>query len=399
MKYSYRAINEEGNVIQKTIEAHSEQEVVSFLKGNGLIPIQVKALAPALSSLVQLQKVGFNDVVNFTRQMSMMLTAGLTIVDAFSILKRQETKPQLIALYTTIESEIKAGNKFSDGLKKFPHLFSNLYIALIRSGEASGKLNAIMSELADNLEEQRSFMSKVRGALVYPAFIIVAILIVMLILMTFVVPQMLKLFQDFDVALPLTTQIVITISNFLSVGWPVVVILGIAGFYGIRNIFRTPAGKHYLDKKLLTLPVIGKIITMAALVNATKTLAILTKSGVSILISLQIVQEATTNSIYQDAFGRIQKKVEKGTTLGDAMEQEDMFPPLLVQMTTVGEQTGNLDETLLKVSRYFEAESQIAIKAFSALIEPTILIVLGVMVGFLVTAVISPIYTLTTSIK
>lgn len=363
------------------------------------MPIEITELTQNDFSFVNylFNKVKFNDIVNFTRQLSIMLTAGLTLSDSFTILKKQTENKNLNKIIDNIDRDIRGGKSFSDSLKKYPENFSNLYIALIRAGEASGKMSDILKKLADNLEKQRALKGKIKGSLIYPAIIIAAMIVVMFIMITFVMPKLLDLYKNFDVALPLTTKVMIAISNFSAQFWPLIVITTGIGIFFIMNYLRTKPGKYTRDAILLKLPVVNKVIQESVLVDSTRTLAILIESGVSILEALTIVIDTTDNVIYQDAFRNILYQVEKGVSIGQAMTNQGVFPPILIQMTTVGEQTGNLDNTLMRISNYFDTESELAIRTLTTLIEPAVLVVLGVGVGVLVFSIITPIYTLTTS--
>ena len=400
MKFIYKGIKNQ-KIVKGKIEAERENEVIDYLKSKGIIIIDIRQEKSSLSYFLQsiFGRVSFTDLVDFTRQLAIMLNAGLTLVDCFDILKKQVTKPALLKIITGIDEQIRAGSSFSGALVNYQPLFNNLYISLVKSGEKSGKLDQILLKLADNLEKQREFRGKIKGALIYPVIIILAMVGVMFIMITFVIPQLLNLYKDFNISLPFTTQILILISSFLQKFWPLVITTGFIGGNFLKKYLSTKKGKRILDGRLLKLPVFSKVIQMSALVDTTRTLSILIGSGVSILESLNIVIETSGNIIYQEAFERIYRKVEKGESLGKALAEEEIFPPILVQMTIVGEETGHLDETLMRISRYFEMESELAIKAMTTLIEPAILVFLGLGVGFLVMSVISPIYQLTSSIK
>ncbi len=400
MLYSYKAIKE-GKTETKTIDAGSEQEVISYLKERDFIPVEIKVSRSNqllfLESIVD--RVGFNDIVDLTRQLAIMLNAGLTIVDSLDILEKQITKIPVKRLIAEIDKEVKGGNSLSLALKKYPQHFSNLYIALVRSGEASGKLNDILLKLSDNLEKQREFRSKLKGAMIYPAVIISAMFIVMFIMVTFVLPKMLELYKSFDVELPITTQILITVSSFSQQFWPFIIIGTVGAIFFLRRYIKTQRGHLLFDNLSFKLPLLNNLIKKSALVDSTRTLAILVGAGVSILDALNIVIDTTTNSIFKNSFKNIYKKVEKGESMGNAMMEEQVFPPIFVQMTMVGENTGHLDDTLARLSKYFEFESEAAIKTITTLIEPAVLVLLGVGVGFLVFAVITPIYKLTSSFQ
>ncbi len=400
MKIQYKALKGD-KVIIRTVEAEDVKAVVDYLRNNNYFLIWIKSLKNTETSFLSefFDRVSFNDVVDFTRQMAIMLNAGLTIIDALEIIKKQVKKNSLRKVIENIDSQIKAGNPFSFALKKYRQYFSNLYIALIKSGEASGKLSEIMLKLSENLEKEREFKGKLKGALIYPAIIVVAMFGVMFVMITFVIPKLLNLYKDFNIDLPFTTKILIAISSVTTKFWPILIAALFGGFFLLRMYLKTKAGKYIYDSLLLKIPVINNVVRVSALVDATRTLAILIGSGVSILDALKIVIETTDNIFFQESFKNIYKKIEKGQSLGTSLDEEGIFPPILVQMTQVGEQTGRLDDTLLRLSKYFEMESEIAIKAMTTLIEPAILVFLGVGVGFLVMSVITPIYNLTSSFK
>lgn len=400
MFFQYKALKENKIVIKK-IEAASSEAVIDYLQKNGYFPISVEKIHERDLSFIDnlFQRIVFNDIVNFTRQVAIMLNAGLTLIDALEILKKQTAKLPLRKMIEAIDAKIKGGSSFSVALQDYRSNFSNLYISLVKSGEASGKLGEILLRLADNLEKEREFKSKLKGALVYPVIIIIGMIGVMFIMVTFVLPKLLGLYKDFNVELPLSTKILIGISNFSTKFWPLVLILVFAAGYFFKKYLATKTGKKAFDKFTLKLPVFGRIISISALVESTRTLAILIGAGISILDALSIVVDSTDNSIFQEAFSTVSRKVEKGQSMGTALDQEGIFPPILVQMSQVGEQTGNLDDTLLRLSKYFEMESEMSVKTMTTLIEPLILVILGAGVGFLVLSVITPIYNLTNSFK
>jgi len=398
MLFKYKALDNNKIVIRK-IEADNVDIVVGYLKKNNLVPIEIEKVQSTTINLAFLNKVSFTDIVDLTRQLAIMLNAGLTLIDSFDIMKKQITKIPLLKMIEELDKEVRAGEPLSSALKKYPDYFSNLYIALIRSGEASGKLSDILLKLADNLEKQREFQGKIKGALIYPLVIIVAMVSVMFIMITFVIPKLLGLYKDFNIALPMTTQILIAVSSFSSKFWPFIILAVVVSGIALKNYLKTKAGKLMFDTFILKVPVINNVVKISTLVDSTRTLSILIGAGVSILDALNIVVETTSNVIFENGFKHVYAQVEKGVSLGNSMSQEGIFPPILVQMAIVGEQTGHLDDTLLRISKYFEMESELTIKAMTTLIEPAILVILGVGVGFLVISVITPIYSLTSSFK
>lgn len=398
MLYSYKAIKD-NQPTSGELEAESEEIVLAYLSKNGYLPIEIKSSFKNQLNILNalFDRISFNDIVDFTRQLAIMLNAGLTIVDSLDILKNQTKKKSLRKVIDDVDKQVKGGVPVSTALRKYSKYFSNLYIALIKSGEASGKLGEILLKLADNLDKQREFKTKIKGAMVYPAIIVSAMVVVMFIMITFVLPKMLGLYKDFNVELPLPTQILIAVSTFASSYWPFIIVFTGGVIFLIRHYFKTRRGKRSLDSFFLKVPIINNMIKQAALVDSTRTLAILTGAGVSILDALTIVVDTTSNVIFQEAFQRVYINVEKGQSLGNALSFESVFPPILVQMTIVGENTGHLDDTLERLSKYFEFQSEAALKAITTLIEPAILVLLGVGVAFLVLAIILPIYKLTES--
>lgn len=397
MHYWYKALKN-NKVMTATIDSRNEGDVVLFLKKNGYLPIEIKKADSLLPRLeVLFNKVTFTDVVDFTRQLAIMLNAGLTLVDCFNILEKQMKKPGMLSLIQDINKQVMAGNTFSSALQRYPSYFSNLYISLVKSGEASGKLSDILLKLAENLEKQREFQSKIKSALAYPVIVIIGMVAVMFVMVTFVIPKLLGLYEDFNVELPITTKILIAVSNFSATFWPLILIGAVIAGVLIKKYTSTKQGRLFIDTFILKLPLFGPLIQISSLVDATRTLAILIGAGVSILDGLSIIIETTGNIVFRNSFKNIYKQVEKGFSLGTALADENIYPPILVQMTTVGEQTGKLDDTLLRISHYFEMESEMTVKTLTTLIEPLILVILGVGVGFLVISVITPIYNLTSS--
>lgn len=396
MKFEYRAIKD-NQVVKGEIEAKNRDKAIELLKSNRVSILDVKQKSKPLFEGTVFNRVSFNEIVNLTRHLAIMLNSGLTIVDAIDIVKKQSTSTGLKKLVNSIDDEVKAGNSLSSALEPHSSNFSNFYIALVKAGEASGKLDNVLNKLADNLEKERAFKGKIKGALIYPAIIIVVMIAVIFIMITFVVPNLLGVYNNFDIELPPQTQILIALSGFFSSFWWLILI-GVGGFVHVfRKYAATKAGKKSIDIVLLKVPIISKVISIAALVDTTRTLSILVQSGVSLLDSLDIITETTTNVVYQEALAGLRDGVEKGDSLWATMERQSVFPPILVQMTRVGEQTGKLDETLEHLSKYFEAESELAVKALTTMIEPAVLVILGVTVGFVVFAIITPIFNLTTA--
>ncbi|GIW63486.1 MAG: type II secretion system protein F [Patescibacteria group bacterium] len=396
MLYEVEGIQDDKRV-KKRFEAENETDLNRILLDYNFVPLKIKSMTKKGSVMGLFNKISFDDIVNFTRQLAMMLNAGLSLVDSFNILKKQSYKESMLKFYEDVDKDIKSGLSLSTALGKYKGTFSSVYISLVKAGEASGKMSDILLRLAENLEESQEFRGMLKSALIYPVLVVVVMIAVIFIMITFVIPKLLDIYKNFQMDLPITTQILMVVSDFSSKYWYFIIILVGLAVYMFKSYIKTEQGKLAYDSFLLRLPYMGDVIAKGILVETTRTLAILTRSGVSILESLDIITETTDNLIYKNAFKRIYDQVKKGVSIGDAMQMEEMFPPMLVQMVKVGENTGHLDDTLERVAKYFEMESRIAIKAMTSLIEPAILIVLALGVGFLVISVITPIYNLTSA--
>lgn len=402
MNFEYTVSDQAHKKYKGILEISSRKEAIRTLKEKNYFIISLKEKI-SLSDIYYKYfpqtklKLPFNRLVDFTRQLGIMVNAGLSLVDALSIMTRQTKDVSQKQLIGVLLDKIKAGESFSNALQWYPDTFQNFYIALVKAGESSGKLDEVLLRLAENLERSREFKGKIMNALLYPTVVVGAIFVVGFIMATFVLPKLLDLYKTFKVDLPTTTKILIAVSNFSSNYWPLIIVFAAGFVVYIRILLTNKKSRAKIDGILLKLPVLGDVIQKSVLVETTRTLAILLHSGVPLLEGLTIATKTTDNIVYQHSLANIQRSVEKGTSLGDALAQENVFPEIFVQMTGVGEKTGKLDDTLLRLSKYFQMESELAIKAATTLIEPLILIFLGLGVGFLVISVLTPIYSLTGS--
>lgn len=403
MQFDYQVIDRKHKRSKGIIEANSLNEARNILKEKEAFIVFLKKRRNLLAEWQGLGKkkagkLNFSSLVDFTRQMGIMINAGLSLVDALSIISEQSKDLNQKIVVTRISDYIKSGSSLSIALGDMPDSFPNYYISLIKAGESSGKLDDVFLRLAENLEKSREFRGKVSSALIYPLIIVIGIVVVAFIMMTFVLPQLLEMYESFDIELPASTQFIIFLSNFLAKFWPLIIVGVFLLSIVIRTILKKPQYRRVLDLYLLKIPVFGKIIQQSVLVETTRTLSILIKSGVPLLESLTIVKRTTNNLIYREALEEIYNDIEKGRALGDSLASSGLFPSIFVQMTSVGERTGKLDDTLMRLSRYFQMESELAIKTATTLIEPAILVILGLGVGFLITSILTPIYNLTSSL-
>lgn len=399
IRYSYKAKDAKGETVKGVIEAQDEKAAVSTLREKGstvfaLTPVSKNPLA--LISDKFFNHVSSNDITNFTRQLSTMVTAGLTLDNALLIFKNQCSS----AFYPIIDDillNVQGGSSLADALAKHPDQFSRVYVSLVRAGETAGVLDQILSRLADNLEKQRELSGKIKGAMIYPIIIIVGMAGVGVLMMVLVIPKLLVMYKDFNAELPFPTKILMGASSAMTTFWlPGLVALAI-GFYALRAFKKTAAGRKKIDQFILGLPLIGNIMKKFILTEIARTLGLLSSVGVSIVESINIVAESTGNAVYEDILKEGAKQVERGLPLSGTLGAYEEFPPIVIQMISVGEETGKLDEILMKLSHYYEMESDETVKGLTTAIEPIIMIILGFGVAFLMLAVIMPMYTLTSS--
>jgi len=403
MQFDYQIIDRKHKRSHGVIEASSLTEARNILKEKEAFIVYLKQKRDLLRQWQGLSKkkagrLNFNSLVDFTRQMGIMINAGLSLVDALSIITEQTKDFNQKVVVSRISDYIKSGSSLSVALADMPDSFPNYYISLIKAGESSGKLDDVFLRLAENLEKSREFRGKVSNALIYPLIIVIGIVVVAFIMMTFVMPQLLEMYKSFDVDLPASTQLIISLSNFMAKYWPVIILAAFIASVLVRMVLKKPQYRKILDMYLIKIPVFGGIMQKSILVETTRTLSILIKSGVPLLESLTIVKRTTNNLVYREALEEIYSDVEKGRALGESLASSGLFPSIFVQMTSVGERTGKLDDTLMRLSKYFQLESELAIKTATTLIEPAILVILGLGVGFLITSILTPIYNLTSSL-
>lgn len=400
MKLRYKATSSDGKLSQGLLDAKDVNEAADYLRAKNLVPIAIERIDNKFwTNLPFFQKVKQADLVLFTRQLSSMLSSGLTLFRSLEILREQMQNPQMTEVVTSLISDVQDGKTLAQALEKHPHVFTPIYISIIRAGEKSGLLDKVLLRLADNLEKQAKLKSTVKGALMYPVIVIILMVVVMSIMMIFVIPQLTVLYVNLNVPLPLPTQIVVGISNFMIVAWPLVLGIGAILVMGFRKWAKTPDGKTLIDTVMLKLPVFGKLITQTILAEFARTFGLLVGTGTLVVQALNETADTTGNTLFKNAILGVSKQVEKGVTIGDSMSYYPLFPPLLIQLVKIGEQTGKIDDTLIKASEYFEREVDQTVKTLTTAMEPFIMVILGIGVAFLIISVITPIYSLISSIQ
>ncbi len=394
--YKYTAKNQYGETVSGKVEARNRSHGASALISRNLLVIEIKPITETSLSYLQAKLMGIksDDLVNFTRQLSTMIGAGLPLATCLAILQEQ-SKPAMGAVTAKLLRDVESGSSFANALKEHPDVFSRVYVQLVRAGEIGGILDNVLSRLADTLEKQKDFSAKTKGAMIYPIIVMIAMVAVAFIMMVFVMPQLTEMYRDFDAELPFTTRALIAVSDFMVKFWWLF-IGGIgAGVLGLRTWSKTETGEKMIDEFLFKIPVLGVLRTKLVLTEFARTLSLLIHAGVSLLEAMDIVGKALNSYAFRTAVLKSKEEVEKGVSMSTALGVHEIFPAILPQMVAVGEETGQMDEILLKLSEYYEKESEYAVKNLTTIIEPVIMIILGIGVGFMVVSIMMPIYSLT----
>ena len=337
-------------------------------------------------------KVSSKDRALFARQLATMLSSGLELVMAIKLTSAQARNDKIRSIYLDIYQELEEGRSFSEALAKHPEAFDTVFINVVTAGENTGKLDIVLEQLASQLENDNNFTAKVKGAMYYPAFILIALLGIGVYMMVKVIPQLKFIFDGMGAELPLATRLLVSLSDFMVKDWWLVIIIVAVIVVFFKYWFKTPSGINFKDQMKIKVPGVKALFEGMYMYRFSKVMAMLIGSGVPLLDSLKISGHTIENSIYTASISRIVNQVEKGVPLSTQLAKEPIFPALVGQMTSVGEETGRLDDIFSKVATYYEETTSEMIKAISTLIEPVILVIMGLGVAFLVFAVLVPIY-------
>lgn len=397
--FVYKARDFQGLDHKGTIETVDSSRAARLLSKKGLVVTSIteKKESPPLFDKI-FNRVSFDELVISTRQLATMIESGLVLSEAISILVGQQSNPIFQKVWEQVLRDVNSGLDLASALKKHPNVFPPLYSSLVKAGEQAGNLDVILTEMANNLERDREFRSRVRGAMVYPIMVMAMMMVVVGIMMFYVIPRLTSLYTQSNIDLPLPTKILITTSNIFLGYWWAMIIVAVLGYVIFKKWVSTPEGKYKFDELLLKTPVIGKIIRGTSLTSFTRTFGLLSTAGVPILDSISIVSEVIGNAVYKKALGETKIGIERGLTLSAQLDEVGVFPKIVSQMYRVGEETGKVDKISFKLAEYFESEADHLVKNLTVIIEPLILVVLGIGVAFLVLSIILPIYKLTTSI-
>jgi len=386
--YEYTARNQQGQESTGTMDAVSRDEVVANLRKQRMVLVRLREAKKTKRG----GRIATRDIVIFTRQFATMINAGLPLVQALDILAQQTENKALAEVTRQVVYDVESGHTLADALSKHPRAFSSLYVNMVAAGEAGGILDTILLRLAVFLEKNDLIVRKVKGAMIYPAVIFSVAIIAVVVLLIFVIPTFRQMFASVNMELPLPTRIVIGMSDFLQGYWWLLILAIVAAAFGIRRYYATDNGKLVIDRLLLRAPVVGDLLRKSAVSRFTRTLGTLISSGVSILDGLEITARTAGNRVIHDAVMESRGSIAGGETIAQPLQKSGVFPPMVTSMIAVGEATGGLDEMLTKIADFYDDEVDAAVGALLSLMEPIMIVVLGVVVGGMIVAMYLPIF-------
>jgi type IV pilus assembly protein PilC len=397
-KFSWEGKNRAGKVQKGDMEAPNEAAVNAQLRRSGIVPSMVKERGKGMDFEIKLSfmqpKVTTKDLVVFTRQFATMIDAGLPLVQCLDILSRQQENKTFQKMLLAVKESVESGSTFADALKKHPKAFDSLYVNLVAAGEVGGILDTILNRLAAYIEKAQKLKKQVKSAMTYPMTIIGIAFVVITVILVFVIPAFEAMFADFGSSLPLPTQIVVNLSNFIQ-DYIILIIGSIFVFiFLFKKVYSTEKGRIILDDLSLKLPVFGLLIRKVAVAKFTRTLGTMISSGVPILDGLEIVAKTAGNKTVEKAIYKVKQSISEGKTIAEPLTQSGVFPPMVCQMIAVGEQAGALDTMLNKIADFYDDEVDDAVSNLTAMMEPLLMLFLGVTVGGLVVAMYLPIFKL-----
>jgi type IV pilus assembly protein PilC len=397
--FEYTARTQTGQIQKGQMDVATKDDVTAYLRKNRLIMVSVREQPKQIKLSMGSPRIKTRDIVIFTRQFATMINAGLPLVQSLNILAAQTENKALAEVTRAVVYDVESGNTLADAFSKHPKAFASLYVNMVAAGEAGGILDTILLRLATFLEKNDALVRKVKGAMVYPGVIICVAALAIAILLIFVIPTFQTMFASANLELPLPTRIVIGMSNFLIHFWWAMLLAIGGAWFGVKSYYATPAGRLQIDAALLKAPVLGDVIRKSAVSRFTRTLGTLVSSGVSILEGLEITAKTAGNQVVHDAVMESRQSIAGGETIAAPLEKSKVFPPMVISMIAVGEQTGGLDEMLSKIADFYDEEVDVAVSALMSLMEPAMIVILGVIVGGMVIAMYLPIFDMMNAVQ
>jgi len=402
--FEYKALTEAGKTVTGIIDADSDREARSKLRKKSVYATDLKvseegiSLKSDLTLSKLLRRFSLKDLAVTTRQLSTLIKAGIPVIQALTAIIDQLEASPLRKIIIQVKETVNSGGTLADALAEHPRAFSELYVNMVRAGESAGALELILGRLADYNEKSLALRNKVRAALVYPIAMSVIGTLVVVFLMVKIVPTMVNIFIDIEQSLPAPTRALIAISNFLQSYWWVLLLVFMLLYFLKRRIGATARGKYFFDKVKLNLPLLGQTARKMAVSRFTRTLSILTASGIPILRALDIVRKVVNNAVLADAIEKSREAVRHGDSIAEPLRRSKVFPPIVIHMIAIGEASGKLEEMLTSVAESYDSEVDATVSGLTALIEPIMIIVMGAIVMFIVLSIMLPIFQMNMSI-
>ncbi len=397
-KFKYSARTNDGKELKGSINARDESAVAEILHDRGLVVVDVREVFDfniEKLSEINIGGVPLKEKVIFMRQMATMVSSGLPLTRALEIMELQSSNPLFRRVIEKVKKDVESGKGLSESFRAQEDIFDEITLNLIEAGESSGKLDDILLKLAVELEERQSLNGKLRGALIYPAIILVVIVGVIALLMFVLVPEMSSIYAEFDADLPWTTNFLISMSNFVTSYWWIILLVLVIAVIGGKAYLDTEKGKRVFHKLLVNLPIVKDVVTKMQIAQFTRVLGLLISSGLPILDALDLTANSLSNTLFKDVVIDAKDEVEKGGSLAIPISRSDYYPLLVSSMIAVGEETGNLDVVLDKIAQYYKEEVNQATQNLSSILEPVFLIIMGGTIGFISLAIYMPMFQLT----
>jgi type IV pilus assembly protein PilC len=396
--YEWKGRDRHGNAQTGVLIGDSKDAVIAALRKQQIVVTTVKEKGKEIALPKFGGGINAKAIAVFTRQFSVMIDAGLPLVQCLEILGQQQENKAFQKVLLQVRQDVEAGLSLADALRKHPQAFDDLYVNMVAAGEAGGILDTILQRLATYIEKAVKLKSQVRSALIYPVAVVTIAVIVVYVILWKVIPVFASLFEGLGASLPFLTQLVVNISNFIGNFWWLIFLIVGGTLFGLRQYYQTEGGRYQIDKILLKLPAIGLLLRKIAVARFCRTLGTLLSSGVAILESLDITARTAGNAIIEEAILMVRKEVEEGRSIADPLSRTEQFPPMVCQMIAVGEQTGAMDTMLGKIADFYEDEVDAAVEGMMSLLEPIIISFLGVVIGIIVVAMYLPMFSLISQI-
>jgi len=399
--FKYKVMNHQGKKLEGTFKANSRNEVLAMIEDNKYFPIEIKESSEREQKDIfeSFAKVKTKDLYIFCRQFHTMINAGANIANALDVLKQQTPNKKLKKSLYEAHDDLQKGLTLSVAFGKHRDVFPDLLINMINTGEVSGNLDIIMSRMASHFEKENKINNQLKSAMVYPMVLGALSVSAVVFLLTFVMPTFIGMFEGSGVPLPAPTKIVMGLSKFIQTQWYILIVVIGGGAYGMKNYTKTEAGRLSLDKLKLKLPIIKDTTEKVIVSRFTRTLATVLTSGVSLVQSLEVVQKVVGNKVAEQSLEVIKQKVLKGVSLGEALGDESIFPVMLHSMIKIGEESGSLDDILDKTANFYDEELEASLKRMTTMIEPLMIIIMGALIGFIVVAMMMPIFDMTKTVQ